>query len=388
MKQVLLYGNGDFVNLGCEAIARGAATILAEKGGYRLSMATYFPDADGGIIRELGATAVKLNRGREGVDNVLFELALRAGLKTFSLKIPHLNAQKLADGMDITFAVGGDNYCYDGCQRYYRLNNGVRKGGGKNVFWACSIEPDSIDAQMIADLNGYDVIFARESLTYEALKRVCTTRVELCSDPAFRMIPNDRELPEILKDKKAKWIGVNLSPLIYKYAKEPEVVRAAVLQSLQSVLDTTDYNLFFFPHVYGEGNDVFINREIAEGLTAESDRIFCFEKRIDAACMKGIVACLDGVICARTHASIAAYSSCVPTFVLGYSVKAKGIAKDIYGTYEGHIMPVQELEDAQVLRSRIEAFVSGIDAERAMLLETIPAYAQRANLNLEDMADA
>ncbi|MFR4670990.1 MAG: hypothetical protein ACLT69_14285 [Intestinibacter bartlettii] len=44
---------------------------------------------------------------------------------------------------------------------------------------------------------------------------------------------------------------------------------------------------------------------------------------------------------ARTHATIAAYSTCVPTLVIGYSVKAKGIAKDIFGTYENYVLPVQ-----------------------------------------------
>ena len=32
---------------------------------------------------------------------------------------------------------------------------------------------------------------------------------------------------------------------------------------------------------------------------------------------------------ARTHSVISAYSMCVPTIALGYSIKARGIAKDI-----------------------------------------------------------
>lgn len=46
---------------------------------------------------------------------------------------------------------------------------------------------------------------------------------------------------------------------------------------------------------------------------------------------------------ARTHATIAAYSSCVPTLVVGYSIKARGIAKDLFGTDEGYVLPVQAL---------------------------------------------
>ena len=44
---------------------------------------------------------------------------------------------------------------------------------------------------------------------------------------------------------------------------------------------------------------------------------------------------------ARTHATIAAYSTEVPTIAIGYSMKAKGIAKDIFGTFDQYVAPVQ-----------------------------------------------
>jgi polysaccharide pyruvyl transferase WcaK-like protein len=84
------------------------------------------------------------------------------------------------------------------------------------------------------------------------------------------------------------------------------------------------------------------------------------------------------MICARTHASIAAYSSCVPTYVFGYSVKSKGIARDIYGTYEGHVMPVQELSSPQVLTESIETFIKQSEREREYLRSFIPEYTARA----------
>ena len=55
------------------------------------------------------------------------------------------------------------------------------------------------------------------------------------------------------------------------------------------------------------------------------------------------------MIAARTHASIAAYSTGVPTLVTGYSVKARGIAKDIFGDYQGYVCPVQELSSGNDL---------------------------------------
>lgn len=59
--------------------------------------------------------------------------------------------------------------------------------------------------------------------------------------------------------------------------------------------------------------------------------------------LKDCIARCSFFIGARTHATIAAYSSCVPTLAVGYSVKAKGIATDLFGTEKNYVLPVQEI---------------------------------------------
>lgn len=41
----------------------------------------------------------------------------------------------------------------------------------------------------------------------------------------------------------------------------------------------------------------------------------------------------------------------VPALVAGYSVKARGIARDLFGTEEGHVVPVQSLDGPDELRN-------------------------------------
>ncbi|MDO5124498.1 MAG: polysaccharide pyruvyl transferase family protein, partial [Eubacteriales bacterium] len=57
--------------------------------------------------------------------------------------------------------------------------------------------------------------------------------------------------------------------------------------------------------------------------------------------LKGYISRCRFFVGARTHATIAAYSTCVPTLVVGYSIKSKGIAKDLFGTFEKYVVPVQ-----------------------------------------------
>lgn len=67
--------------------------------------------------------------------------------------------------------------------------------------------------------------------------------------------------------------------------------------------------------------------------------------------LKGYIARCRYMIAARTHASIAAYSQKVPTLVVGYSIKARGIAKDLFGTEDNYVIPVQTLTDPFELKN-------------------------------------
>ena len=83
------------------------------------------------------------------------------------------------------------------------------------------------------------------------------------------------------------------------------------------------------------------------------------------------------LITARTHASIAAYSQCVPTLVVGYSVKALGIAKDLFGSEEGYVFPVQSLKEKDDLIKQFKDFALREDKIREELIKIMPEYKSR-----------
>ena len=72
---------------------------------------------------------------------------------------------------------------------------------------------------------------------------------------------------------------------------------------------------------------------------------------------KGYIARMRYFIGARTHATIAAYSNCVPTIVLGYSIKSKGIAKDLFGE-EKLVLGINEISDSNKLIAAFDEMVS------------------------------
>ncbi len=109
----------------------------------------------------------------------------------------------------------------------------------------------------------------------------------------------------------------------------------------------------------------------------ETGRVILLE---DHNCMelKGYIARCRMFIGARTHATIAAYSSCVPTLVLGYSVKSQGIAKDIFKTEKNYVIPVQTLSNANELTAAFNWMMKNESIIASHLRNTVPAYIDRA----------
>jgi polysaccharide pyruvyl transferase WcaK-like protein len=94
--------------------------------------------------------------------------------------------------------------------------------------------------------------------------------------------------------------------------------------------------------------------------------------------LKGFISRCRYFIGARTHATIAAYSTCVPTLVVGYSVKSIGIARDLFGTEHGYVLPVQQLQSKGKLREEFIWLQSQEAAVRQRLQQIMPEYTKRA----------
>ena len=90
--------------------------------------------------------------------------------------------------------------------------------------------------------------------------------------------------------------------------------------------------------------------------------------------LKGYIARCRFFVGARTHATIAAYSSCVPTLVIGYSVKARGIAKDLFGTEENYVLPVQQLREPDQLTNAFHWLEAREDSIRMHLTSRMQEY--------------
>lgn len=284
---------------------------------------------------------------------------------------------------DIYISVGGDNYCYGDGHIAAAINRELKGLGKKTVLWGCSIGEKDLTEDKIKDLKTFDLIVARESLTYEALKSSGITKnTVLYPDPAFTL-DIDQETTENY-EVKPNTLGFNISPLIGKYSSEGTSIEKISIEFLKYILAGSDKNVLLIPHVIKKtDSDRIILGRIAEELN--SDRVSVVPSTLTAAQYKSIISRCDMFFGARTHATIAAYSTCVPTLVIGYSVKSKGIAKDIFGTDEGLVIPVSEITDVQKMIKSYEAFLTKKDSYRKHLEEFMPNYIEKAQDSINEL---
>lgn len=369
----IIYGNGSSGNHGCEAIVRGTVKLLkSEKNTFRIQSENPQEDKSYGLGAFAQIAHAKANREK----NVHF-LAAYAKLKLTGnyVNMDGLSylpgVQEASANADLALSVGGDNYCYSGTGIYAYLNRAYKKRGVKTVLWGCSIEPDVVSQKSVAeDLARYDLIVARESITYEAVKRVQKNSI-LVPDPAFFMEPKACSLDDRLCNGNV--VGINISPMIISNEKASGMAYENYKQLIHYILSETDAKIALIPHVVWSSND---DRKVLRQLYDDFDqdpRLVLVEDHT-APELKYIISQCSFFVGARTHATIAAYSSCVPTLVVGYSVKARGIARDLFGTEDGYVLSVQDMCQPQQLTEAFCTLYKKREYIHAYLSEKVKGY--------------
>lgn len=285
---------------------------------------------------------------------------------------------------DIYISIGGDNYCYGDASPLKAINTTIRSLGKKTVLWGCSVGKEDLNPDKIEDLKNFDLIVARETLTYEALiENGIDKNTLLYPDSAF-LLEVDKKMNETFKVKKHT-IGINVSDFVYpNNADENHPAKKAVFSLIKYILDETDLNILLIPHVtINNAQDCTVLSEIYENFKCE--RIGLVSGEYSATEYKSIISRCEAFIGARTHATIAAYSTCVPTLVIGYSIKSKGIAKDIFGTYEGYVVPVEELNDSDRFIETFKDFYAKNDEIRKYLQNFMPDYIGKAENSIKEL---
>lgn len=368
-----LYGNGSSGNHGCEAIVRGTAAVLGQENNSFTVMCDNLAQDERYGLDALARLVSAQTEVRKDARFVMAyaKMKLRRDYAAMDL-LPYLEGIRDQSGKtDLALSVGGDNYCYGGTEIYRYLNKAYHEEGIPTALWGCSIEPEVTTQEKVKeDLRRYDWIIARESITFDAVRKVQPNTV-LAPDPAFCMEPVPCEADD--RFQNGNIIGLNISPMIVSNEKNKGAARANYEELLRFLLEETDCTVALIPHVVWPQNDDRKELQRLYDLFPQKERMILVEDHT-APELKYLIGKCRFFIGARTHATIAAYSSCVPTLVVGYSVKARGIARDLFGTEEHYVLPVQNLERSDELKACFLRLFRREEEIRGRLQAVLPSY--------------
>lgn len=373
----ILAGNGPYLNRGCEAIVRGTMHIIRTASpGAKFKAFSYFPSSKELHAQSKLETDADIRHFSMGISRFSPVWWRRQIRRTFCLPLDpnaaFCDLMQNLQGSRAVLSVGGDNYSLDyGVPKSFTdMDDAVISAGKPLIIWGASIGPFSaspgFEKFMAAHLKRVRAIFARETATVKYLASIgVTNNVFLMADPAFLMDPVP-PMDGFVPEKSS--IGINLSPLLSKYVTCGDMEKWVPLaaQIVSAVARKFPRQIYLLPHVIQPGNDdheflTDVKRLLPAGMQVE-----VISGHYSAAELKHIIAGMDVFVGARTHSTIAALSSNIPTLSLAYSLKARGLNTDIFG-HSDYCLESSGLSSGSVL-SGISCLLAKKDEIRGVLI--------------------
>ena len=375
-------------NRGCEAIAKGSALLINED---KENLFGYCRDVklDTYLGLDKFISLIPFKRDSFIIDRclgILNKVFHSKKTKAWRELYPYRSFLRLIHHDDVMISTGGDMMCYDDNVAVY-TNIYLHRKGIKTVLWGCSMGPENLTTAKLKSLFSFSLIYARESLTYEYFKQLGLKNICLCPDPAFILPAEEFPLQECFQ--KDNVVGLNISNFVVGGMSLDSDFGKEITELIGYILNYTEYDILLVPHV--TWNRDRVNQDdrqmarIIKSCFGNDERISILDiDNMNYCQIRYVISKCKMFIGARTHAVISAYAMCVPTIALGYSIKSRGIAKDLV------------LDEVLVVNSKnfikgslLQSFNYLKEHEneiRQHLSEIMPVYKQRTYLIREHLA--
>ncbi len=374
MKELFLCGHTGSDNRGCEAIVRSTVGVFSKAGlKGKPVLATFAPLQDTASNLDKEAELLAYSNYSCKAQRVFY-----AGIrKVFKSNRAGQNVvqRKLWQRMscsDLCLNIGGDTYCYSKPTVSMALNKHNFKNNIPSILWGCTVEAERLSPDIIEDLKRYSLIVARESLTVKSLENsgIDKDKILCCCDPAFTLKATPTKLPKGFAEGNT--VGINISKLVLS-----KNLKEALDVLVKRILEETDMNICFIPHVYNEKEgtgDLATHRKLLSGYMEYGERVSALSEDLSCTELKYIISKCRFFVGARTHSVIAAYSSYVPTLALGYSMKSAGIATDVFTKADGYVLHYNEVRSEHDLYNAFMNILRNEENIREHYCRVMPQY--------------
>ena len=359
----LLIGYGSRKNKGCEALLITTINQIRDydKNAY-ITVAVF--DYDYEIKNPINGVDKYIRHNHlENLNNQEKEKLQELRRDNNELEIIKLQQKEaLNEDCDICLSIGGDNYSAGNVPYLHVVNERIKSRNKILILWGCSLYENIEDDKLIEDLKLFDLIIARESLTFKELKKfISDDKLLLLPDPAFALKASN----DFVCSKYGKYICVNISDIILNGNNNSFQI---IIDFINHILKKYSYNIILLPHVYVDLWNDFKTLEKIKKEFSDNKRVIMLDEKeyYNAPELKKIISQSEAIVAARTHASIAGYSTNIPTLVLGYSLKSKGIALDLFDNIKDYVIPYEYL-DTEILIEKFDSLLKNAQNVKTIL---------------------
>jgi colanic acid/amylovoran biosynthesis protein len=222
--------------------------------------------------------------------------------------------------------------------------------------------------------------------------------VRQTADPAFLLAPIAKEQAHAMLnfygvDPTQPAVALSISQGISRFASVDKAAHfRAWQQVVKDLLADGIEQIVLVPHVQSTSanND---DRIVATELIKQFDydpRLHLAGGNHSAAEFKGMISACDMVIAERMHAAIAGLSTATCTVVVGYSVKADGIMKDMLSPELPHnefLIPIQNFVKTEETTKVIRSAWQRRDHVVERLQQVLPGVKEKSRQNFELVGD-
>lgn len=357
MKTIYFAGHDSFGNRGCEALVR--STVMLVRANLGTDFLFLVPSRHNELDRQQWpdheqwgvefVTAPSIPKVVQYWCSALSRTHVFDGLKP---PVPKFS-KEIEDDIrrsDAVLMIGGDILSTDyGTHSLYFWTSLVERARQLRVptfLWAASVGPFGnnhlIERAMVQHLKGYQGISVRETSSADYLLEIAKLHVCVAADPAFHLLseePDLEDIGDVFFDDDV--LGFNVSPLIARFQSKKigggEEIDQACSAFIRWVLEKTSYSVLLTYHVdpfSGSGNSDYHYMKKLMSTIPSSPRLKLLNQGLNASQLKGVIKRFRFFIGARTHATIAALSMEVPTVSIAYSIKARAINNELFGSQD------------------------------------------------------
>ncbi|MCE5199499.1 MAG: polysaccharide pyruvyl transferase family protein [Armatimonadota bacterium] len=390
----LLSGCTSYLSRGDEAIVRGTMAVLRNTFGDDISVTLASFGKRKVIAKQAAAEYDK------AIHHVPFAPALlsRPGIETRLNKAIHTHfpfhptmLTKPLHKARASVVLAADNYSlyYGIPQRFIEIDRYIQSFQVPQILWGASIGPfddePEFAREMLSHISRMSCVLARESLTVDYLRRNSIIgNVREVADPAFVMEPMEPPAWKIDFPIAKDIIGINLSALLARYVVNGDMHEwiQRCTEVVVAVSRTFGRDIILIPHATSsdiQNNDWYLLNEVAKVAKPKvAGAVIAVGDNLSAQESKWLIAKCSVFAGARTHSTIAAISSKVPTLSIAYSTKAKGINQDIFGSQE-YCIDMHDIRPETIV-AKIGMLIERGEGIKEHLTQRLPDIGSRALL--------